>query len=91
VVVGFMEEQIAWGRRLLSRGVCGGVFRWRPAKPAQMASALRRAALDPAMGARAEALGKSVANEDGVASAVRAIEALAASKGEPRSMALEAG
>jgi UDP:flavonoid glycosyltransferase YjiC (YdhE family) len=91
VVVGFMEEQIAWGRRLLSRGVCGGVFRWRPAKPAQMASALRRAALDPAMRARAEALGKSVANEDGVASAVGAIEALAASKGEPRSMALEAG
>jgi sterol 3beta-glucosyltransferase len=77
VVVGFMEEQLSWGRRLARRGVCGGVFRFRPAKPAQMASALRRAALDPAMRARAEALGKSVASEDGVGSAVRAIEALA--------------
>jgi len=91
VVVGFMEEQMSWGRRLLSQGVCGGVFRFRPAKPAQMASALRRVALDPAMRARARALGKSITTEDGVGNAVRAIEALAASKSEPRSGALEVG
>ncbi|HEV3193475.1 MAG TPA: glycosyltransferase [Polyangiaceae bacterium] len=91
VVVGFMEEQMSWGRRLVRQGVCAGVFRFRPAKPAHIASALRRAAVDPAMRARAEVLGKSIAAEDGVGSAVRAIEALAASKSEPRSMPLEVG
>ena len=91
VVVGFMEEQMSWGRRLVGRGVCGGVFRFRPAKPANMASALRRAALDPSMRARAEALGKSVANEDGVGNAVRAIEALVSSNGTPRFLPLGVG
>ena len=83
VVVGFMEEQMSWGRRLVRRGVCAGVFRVRTAKPADIASALRHAALDSAMRARAEVLGETLASEDGVASAVRAIEALAASKSEP--------
>jgi sterol 3beta-glucosyltransferase/vancomycin aglycone glucosyltransferase len=87
VVVGFMEEQMSWGRRLVRRGVCSGAFRVRFAKPAEIASALRRAALDPALRARAETLGKTLASEDGVGSAVRAIEALAASTSEPRAIA----
>jgi sterol 3beta-glucosyltransferase len=89
VVVAFMEEQMSWGRRLVRQGVCGGVFRVRPSKPAHIASALRLAVLDPAMRARAEALGKSLATEDGVGNAVRAIEALAASKSHPRSIPFE--
>jgi sterol 3beta-glucosyltransferase/vancomycin aglycone glucosyltransferase len=77
VTVTFMADQHSWGRRLVRSGVGAAVFRYRSASPAKIARALRRAALDRALRARAVALGQALEREDGVLHAIHRIEQLA--------------
>jgi sterol 3beta-glucosyltransferase/vancomycin aglycone glucosyltransferase len=77
VVAGFMDEQSSWGLRLEAHGVGRGVFRIPGATPAALGRALVEAAGDASLRTRAAALGALLREEDGVARAAEAIEALA--------------
>ncbi len=76
VVVGFMEEQLSWGKSLVRSGVGGGVFRYAFSDPKQIGAALGAAGRDLALCARAAELGAQVRAEDGVATACAQLEAL---------------
>jgi len=77
VVVPFMADQPYWAGRLQGLGVAPPpIAHLRLTAPA-LAAALRVALGDPAMRARAKALGDRIGAEDGLGAAVARIEALA--------------
>jgi sterol 3beta-glucosyltransferase len=76
VIVPFLGDQFFWGWRLEELGVCGGMLRHRDLDADQLANAIRRCLEDQGMRARAAAIGAQVRAEDGLAAAVRVIEAM---------------
>lgn len=77
VVVAILEEQVGWGLQLARLGVAGPPLRYAQADPAALAAAVRHVVADPGLGARARSLAARMTQEDGLAAAGAAIEALA--------------
>ncbi|QJY47724.1 glycosyltransferase [Pseudonocardia broussonetiae] len=76
VVCPFVADQPFWARRVHDLGVGPAPVPQRRMTAAALAAALRMATGDPAVAARAAALGARIREEDGTAVAVRALEAL---------------
>ncbi|MBE1878369.1 glycosyltransferase [Myceligenerans pegani] len=74
VVCPFIADQPYWGRRMHAVGVAPGPVPQRRLTAERLAGALRQAATDPAMRARAAELGATIGAENGVANAVAVIE-----------------
>jgi sterol 3beta-glucosyltransferase len=67
-------DQTFWGRRVLELGVGPAPIPRKQLTVERLAEAINLAASDAAMGSRAEALGKHLQSEDGVANAVEAFQ-----------------
>lgn len=76
VVVPFIPEQQAWADRLRHVGAAGPSLPFKRARSDQLAQRIRDAVDDPALSERCAELAVSLSKEDGVARAVRLIEAL---------------
>ncbi len=72
-MVAHISEEEHWGPELQRMGVAGGITRRRSLTVRQLARRLRLVQDTPAMTARAEAISRAMAREDGVAEAVRCI------------------
>ena len=79
VVCPFFGDQPFWGRRVRDLGVGPSPMPQRRLDAAELAKAVRAAVHDPQVRRRAEALGRAIRAEDGVATAVRQLEAIASS------------
>jgi UDP:flavonoid glycosyltransferase YjiC (YdhE family) len=77
VVVPHVGDQRYWADRLHRLGVAPAPQLVKELRAARLADATLAAAADPAMRERAQALAERLAEEDGVSSAVSAIEAVA--------------
>jgi sterol 3beta-glucosyltransferase len=77
LVCPFLTDQHFWGDCVHSAGVAPAPLPQHRFTPGGLAEAIRRAMSDRALAARAEALGREVRSEDGLAAAVRILEALA--------------
>lgn len=73
IVVAFTAEQDMWGRELRRLGVAGPCLRRHQARPAQLAAAIRQVVQSARCAEQARALAQRMAEEDGVATAVRLI------------------
>lgn len=73
LVIPHTAEQEMWGRELFRNGVAGKPILRRQATPARIASALRTVTRSATLAANARAKGASLANENGVAEAIRLI------------------
>jgi len=76
VVVAHIADQYLWGSELKRLGIAPKVIDRRTATPEKIARQLRKVFDTPAMGERAKMLGERLRNEDGLKSAVEAIESL---------------
>ena len=74
VVVAHATDQFFWGDKLRRLGVAPAVIKRRKATPAKIAAAIRTVLGTPAMRSTAEAAGRRLQAENGVAAAVRSIE-----------------
>lgn len=74
VVVAHVVDQRYWGLVLAKRGLAPPPLRRWKLRPATLAAAIRRVRDDPALAARAAAVGEAMRAEDGVARAVAALE-----------------
>jgi len=74
VVVPFVNDQFFWAWRLYSLGVAPPPFEADAMTPEALAAALQAALHDPALRARATALGEALRAEPGLARAVEVIE-----------------
>jgi UDP:flavonoid glycosyltransferase YjiC (YdhE family) len=74
VVVAHATDQFFWGDKLRRLGVSPAVIKRRKATPAKIAAAIRTVLGTPAMRSTAEAAGRRLQTENGVAAAVRSIE-----------------
>jgi UDP:flavonoid glycosyltransferase YjiC (YdhE family) len=74
VVVAHATDQYFWGAQLRRLGVAPAVIKRRKATPAKIAAAIGAVLGSPAMRSAAEAAGRRMQAEDGVAAAVRSIE-----------------
>jgi UDP:flavonoid glycosyltransferase YjiC (YdhE family) len=74
VVVPFTSDQPFWGRRVSALGAGPQPIPERRLTADALASAIARAVGDEAMRARAQALGKRIRGEDGVARAIAVLE-----------------
>lgn len=79
VVVEHASDQPLWAAVLQRRGLAPEVLHRRTVTPVKLARAIRAVLRTPAMAARARAVGSRMAGEDGVARAVRLIEAASGS------------
>lgn len=77
ILTPFFADQYFWGERVRALGVGPKPIPRSHLTAPRLADALRQAASDGAMRARAAALGAQIRAEDGVATAVRTFEALA--------------
>ncbi len=75
IVVEHASDQPLWGAVLQRRGLAPRVLHRRTVTPVKLARAIRAVLRTPAMAGRARAVGSRMAGEDGVARAVRLIEA----------------
>jgi len=76
VVLGFMEEQLSWGRTLVRNRVASASFRFGGPDANKLGAALGKAARDPSLREKAVELGARLRAEDGVAEACRQLEEL---------------
>ena len=74
MVVAHTAEQELWGRELQRLGVAGAPIARRRATVKGLASAIRQVVQSDPMRQTAKSLGARMADEDGVATAVRLIE-----------------
>jgi sterol 3beta-glucosyltransferase len=79
VVVPFAGDQPFWADRLHAAGVAARLPGWKALDASSLAESIRYAERDDVR-ARARAMGEKMRREDGLATAVRAIEALAAQR-----------
>jgi sterol 3beta-glucosyltransferase len=77
IVVAHISDQHLWGARLAELGAAPPRLTRARLTAERLASAMRAAASDPAMATRAATLGAAMRLEDGVGSAIRAIEGVA--------------
>jgi len=75
VVIPFFGDQPFWGRRVEALGVGPAPLPAKRLEAPALAAAVRQATTSAAMRERAEALGAAIRAEDGVAEAVRFVEA----------------
>jgi UDP:flavonoid glycosyltransferase YjiC (YdhE family) len=75
VIVPFFGDQPFWGRRVAELGVGPAPIPQKQLSVERLAAAIRTAAGDPAMRARAQELGRRIRQEDGVARAVEVFHA----------------
>lgn len=78
IICPFFGDQPFWGRRVHALGVGPAPIPQKKLTPGRLAQALAQATTDAGMRRRAEALGKAIRAEEGVAEAVAALESLAA-------------
>lgn len=76
LVVPFLFDQVDWGSRLYKLGVAARPLPFRRLRADALAASLEQIAGNAEMGRRAAALGRLVAQEDGLHRAVQAIENL---------------
>jgi sterol 3beta-glucosyltransferase len=74
VICPFFGDQPFWGRRVAALGAGPQAIPQRQLSAERLAAAISQAVSDPAMAARAAALGAAIRSEDGVANAVALIE-----------------
>ncbi|GAB2855425.1 glycosyltransferase [Pseudoduganella ginsengisoli] len=74
VVVAHISEQEHWGRELQRLGCAGKPLHVRSVTPQKLAAHMTHAIRTPAMAERAQAVARAMAQENGVAEAVRQIE-----------------
>lgn len=77
LVCPFLTDQHFWGDRVHAIGVAPAPLPQHRFTPDGLAAAIGRAVSDRELAARAEAVGREVRSEDGLAAAVRVLEALA--------------
>jgi sterol 3beta-glucosyltransferase len=80
IIVPFFGDQPFWGRRVAELGVGPVPIPRRKLTASALADAITRAVTDPAMRARAAALGEQIRAEDGIAAAAAHIEAYRAGR-----------
>lgn len=83
VLCPFVADQPFWGRRVAALGAGPRPIPQRSLDADNLAAAIRQAVTDPRMRDRAAELGEKIRGEDGVGSAVAAIEAAAAASRRP--------
>lgn len=74
IIVAHVSDQFFWGAELERLGVGGRTLKRRGLNPKQLANGIERVLANPEMAARAEALGKLMAQDDGVRTAIDLIE-----------------
>lgn len=81
IVTGFMAEQMSWAGQLRKAGVLSDAMSFLFATTGRLARAIRHTLADASLRRNAEALAARVRNEDGAATAVKALEELAGARG----------
>ena len=74
IIVAHVSDQFFWGAELERLQVAGKTLRRKGLSSKQLAGGIERVLADPEVAPRAEALGKLMAQEDGVRSAIGLIE-----------------